>query len=279
MTNSVITFRPDTQVCTLGMGTWNLGDSAAKEAEEIEALRTGIELGMQVIDTAEMYGRGRSERLVGKAIRGIRDQVFLISKVLPQHANREGTKAACEASLKRLDTGYLDLYLLHWGGPYPIRETIDGMLELQQEGKIRQWGVSNMDVDMMEEFFALSGGETCAADEVLYNLTRRGVEYDLLPWCEAHQLPLIAYSPVEQGRLLGQPVLREIARRHGASPAQVALAWVLRRPGVLAIPKASTSKHVRENFGSLSIELTKRDLTELDAVFPAPTRKHLLEVI
>lgn len=261
------------------MGTWNMGDVQANEDEEIEALRTGIELGMQVIDTAEMYGRGRSEQLVGKAIRGIRQQAFLISKVLPQHANREGTKAACEASLKRLDTDYLDLYLLHWEGPYPIRETIDGMLELQQEGKIRYWGVSNMDVDMMEEFFALQGGESCAADEVLYNLTRRGIEFDLLPWCEAHQVPLIAYSPVEQGRLLGHPVLQKIAHKHGATPVQVALAWVLRRPGVLAIPKASTAKHVRENFGSLSVELTKQDLSQIDEVFPAPRRKHMLEVI
>lgn len=279
MTNSEITFRPGVSLCTLGMGTWNMGDSVAKEGEEIEALRTGLALGMQVIDTAEMYGRGRSEQLVGKAIHDIREQAFLISKVLPQHANREGTKAACEASLKRLGTDYIDLYLLHWGGPYPIRETIDGMLELQQEGKINYWGVSNMDVDMMEEFFALEGGETCAADEVLYNLSRRGVEFDLLPWCEAHQVPLIAYSPVEQGRLLGHPVLQKIALRHEATPAQVALAWVLRRPGVLAIPKASTAKHIRENFECLSVELTKQDLARLDAVFPAPTRKHVLEVI
>lgn len=279
MANSVITFSKDMRLCTLGMGTWNMGNSKVKEAEEIEALHTGIELGMQVVDTAEMYGNGRSERLVGQAIRGIREQVFLISKVLPEHANREGTKVACEGSLKRLGTDYLDLYLLHWAGPYPIRETIDGMLELQQEGKIRHWGVSNMDVDMMEEFFALEGGETCAADEVLYNLTRRGVEFDLLPWCEAHQLPLIAYSPIEQGRLLNHPVLRKIALRQEATPSQVALAWVLRRPGVLAIPKASTPQHVRENFESLSIELTKKELEELDAVFPAPVRKHMLEVI
>lgn len=279
MTNSEITFRPGVRLCTLGMGTWNMGDSPAKEGEEIEALRTGIALGMQVIDTAEMYGHGRSEQLVGKAIHAIREQAFLISKVLPQHANREGTKAACEASLKRLGTDYIDLYLLHWGGPYPIRETINGMLELQAEGKIKYWGVSNMDVDMMEEFFALEGGETCAADEVLYNLTRRGVEFDLLPWCEAHQVPLIAYSPVEQGRLLGHPVLKKIALRHEATPAQVALAWVLRRPGVLAIPKASTEKHIRENFESLSVELTREDLAKLDAVFPAPARKHMLEVL
>lgn len=277
--NAVVTFQQTTDVPVLGLGTWNMGDSDERRAEEIRALRTGIDLGMKAVDTAEMYGRGRSEKLVGEAIRGIREQVFLISKVLPQNASRTGTKRACEASLQRLGTDRLDLYLLHWSGPYPYEATAEAMMELQQEGKIRYWGVSNMDVEDMEEFFALPQGHTCAADEVLYNLTRRGIEFDLLPWCREREVPVIAYSPVEQGRLLRHPALAEIARKHEATPAQVALAWVLRRPGVLAIPKASSAEHVKENFGCLSLSLTEEDLFRLDREFPAPTRKRILEVI
>ena len=267
------------QVPALGQGTWRMGDDPGRRSEEIRALRTGIDLGMNVIDTAEMYGDGRSERLVGEAIAGTRDRVFLISKVLPSHADRKGTKRACEGSLRRLGVEALDLYLLHWMGRYPLSETVEAMLELQAEGKIRQWGVSNLDVLDMAGLFALPGGNTCAADEVLYNLTRRGPEYDLIPWCGERELPLIAYSPVEQGRLLNRPVLKEVARRHDATPAQVALAWVLRLPGVIAIPKAATAEHVRENAGSLDIRLTPDDLHELDRAFPAPARKVPLEVI
>ncbi|MFL1684569.1 MULTISPECIES: aldo/keto reductase [Bacteroidales] len=276
---NVVIFPNGKVVPALGQGTWNMGDSLLNKQEEIKALRTGIELGMTVIDTAEMYGSGRSEKLVAEAIEGIRDNVFLISKVLPSNANCQGTRRACENSLKRLKTDYIDLYLLHWEGPFPFEETVEAMLSLQQEGKILQWGVSNMDVLEMENFYAIPEGNTCAADEVLYNLTRRGIEYDLMPWCNNRHIPVIAYSPVEQGRLLKHPVLQEIALLHSATPAQIALAWVLRRPGVIAIPKASTKKHVLENYKSLSIHLTQSDLSRLDEAFPVPSQKIPLQML
>ena len=256
-----------------------MGDSLLNKQEEIKALRKGIELGMTVIDTAEMYGAGRSEKLVAEAIEGVRDNVFLISKVLPSNASYDGTRRACENSLKRLKTNYIDLYLLHWEGPFPFEETVEAMLSLQQEGKILQWGVSNMDVLEMENFYAIPEGNTCAADEVLYNLTRRGIEYDLMPWCNNRHIPVIAYSPIEQGRLLKHPVLQEIASVHFVTPAQIALAWVLRQPGVIAIPKASTEKHVLENYKSLSIHLTQSDLSRLDEAFPAPSQKIPLQML
>ncbi len=274
-----ICFGNKTNVPALGMGTWNMGNSLANRLEEIDALRRGIDLGMTAIDTAEMYGDGRSELLVGEAIKGLRDRVFLISKVLPSHASRSGTLKACENSLKRLQTDCLDLYLLHWKGRHPFEDTVEAMLELQKSGKIKYWGVSNMDVAEMEHFFDITGGNTCVANEVLYNLARRGTEYDLLPWCQQKHIALIAYSPIEQGRLLGHPILEEIARSHDASPIQIALAWVLRQPGVLAIPKAASVKHVEENSQCLSITLTAEDLKRLDHVFPAPVRKRRLEMI
>lgn len=277
--NAGITFRGGTQVPVLGQGTWNMGDSASDRAAEIEALRTGIELGMTVIDTAEMYGDGRSEILVGEAISGWRDKIFLISKVLPFHASREKMQRACENSLKRLNTDYLDLYLLHWKGRIPWKETVKGMLALQQAGKIRYWGVSNLDVRDMQQIYAVEGGASCAANEVLYNLTRRGIEFDLLPWCRKQQLPVIAYSPIEQGRLLQQPAVMKIAAEHSVTPAQVALAWVLRKPGVLAIPKAATAEHVRQNYESLSLQLTPENWKELDRAFPPPVRKQPLEML
>ena len=277
--NKMVTFRDNVQVPALGQGTWNMGNLLAERAEELKALRAGIELGMTAIDTAEYYGNGRSEQLVGEAISGLRDRIFLISKVTPSHASRQGTIKACEGSLKRLGTDYLDLYLLHWRGSVPLEETVAGMLELQKAGKIRRWGVSNMDVADMEQFFNVEGGNTCAANEVLYNLTRRGIEFDLLPWCVQHHLPVIAYSPVEQGRLLGHPVLVELAEKYAATTDQLALAWVLRQPGVLAIPKAATLKHVQENFKSLSLHIKEADLKLLDKAFPAPKRKRRLEMI
>ncbi|MCP9612193.1 aldo/keto reductase [Coprobacter tertius] len=275
----IVTFVDDTQVCALGQGTWNMGDYPPRRIDEIRVLQAGIEMGMTAIDTAEMYGNGRSEQLVGEAIAGRRDKVFLITKILPSNATREGTKIACERSLKRLATDYIDLYLLHWAGVHPFEETVSGMLDLQKQGKIRQWGVSNMDVEDMENFFSIKEGNSCAADEVLYNLTRRGIEYDLIPWAQKHDFPLIAYSPVEQGRLLNHPVLREIAESHTATPVQIALAWVLRNPGIMAIPKASSLKHVEENYKSLSINLTSDDMKRLDEAFPYPDHKIPLEVI
>lgn len=275
----ILTFRDGQQVLTLGQGTWNMGDSDLTRGEELRTLRMGIDLGLNVIDTAEMYGNGRSELLVGEAIEGRRDKVFLVSKVLPSNASRNGTKEACEKSLKRLRTDYLDLYLLHWQGRHPFEETVAAMVKLQQEGKIKQWGVSNMDVEEMEKFYSIPDGNTCSANEVLYNLTRRGIEYDLLPWCREYHVPVIAYSPVEQGRLLDHWLLTEIAERHHATPSQIALAWVIRSPGVIAIPKAATVKHIQENFKSLFIDLSDEDLEQLDKAFPAPDRKMPLEML
>ncbi|MGH8806946.1 MAG: aldo/keto reductase, partial [Noviherbaspirillum sp.] len=219
-----IVFPSGDTVPVLGQGTWNMGDNPRRRAGEIGALRAGIELGMTLIDTAEMYGDGASEELVGAAIAGRRDKVFLVSKVLPQNAMRHGTISACERSLRRLGTDSIDLYLLHWRGGVPLAETLEGFEALMRDGKIRQWGVSNFDVGDMEELAALAGGGNVATDQVLYNPTRRGIEYDLLPWCGARKLPLMAYSPIEQGRLLDHPQLQQVARRHRVTPAQIALA-------------------------------------------------------
>lgn len=267
------------KVPALGQGTWYMGDSVARRAEEIAALQAGIDLGMTLVDTAEMYGNGRSEELVGEAVAGRRDQVFLVSKVLPSNASLSGTKKACERSLKRLRTDVIDLYLLHWQGSYPFEGTIAAMMDLKQEGKIRHWGVSNMDVDEMDEIFSIRKGNTCAVNQILYNLSRRGVEFDLLPWCRERNLPVMAYSPIEQNRILKDRTLVSIARRHGATPAQAALAWVLRTPGLIAIPKAGKVEHVRENAASLSVALTPEDLAEFDATFRPPTRKVHLEML
>ncbi|MET7764035.1 aldo/keto reductase [Streptomyces sp. NPDC005336] len=262
----------------LGQGTWYLGEDPRRRAEEIAALRLGLDLGMTLVDTAEMYGSGASEELVGEAIAGRRDEVFLVSKVLPGHADLRGTVAACEGSLRRLDTDRLDLYLLHWRGSIPLVETLEAFAVLVEAGKIRYWGVSNFDVSDMTELVSLPGGEGVALNQVLYNLTRRGIEYDLLPWCRQRGVPVMAYSPIEQGRLLGSDVLRDIARAHGATPAQVALAWVLRQ-SVPAIPRAGRAEHVRENRDALDLELTPEDLAELDRAFPPPTEPVPLEVL
>ena len=257
-------------VCPLGQGTWKMGQSAARRQEEIRALRHGIELGMNLVDTAEMYD---NEELVGEAVRPYRERVFLVSKVLPNNASYRGTKLACERSLQRLGTEYIDLYLLHWKGHHPYEETVHAMSELQQEGKIRMWGVSNLDTADMERIVSLPGGNGCATDQVLYNLGDRGVEFDLVPWCAARRMPLMAYSPIGEGRLLRHRTLMEIARRHNASPAQIALAWTIRKPGIITIPKSGNIAHVEDNFKSLSIDLTEEDLHDLDTAFPAPKRK------
>lgn len=268
--NRLITFRDGQTVCPLGQGTWKMGQSAALRTEEIRALRYGIELGMTLIDTAEMYN---NEELVGEAIRDCRDKVFLVSKVLPNNASYQGTKLACERSLQRLGTGHIDLYLLHWKGCYSYKETVRAMTELQQEGKIRMWGVSNLDVAEMKHIVSLPDGSDCATDQILYNLGDRGVEFDLLPWCADHRIPVMAYSPIGEGSLLSHRVLTEIARRHDASPAQIALAWTMRQPGVISIPKAGSIAHVKENYRSFSIQFTEEDLRDLDTTFPAPTQK------
>ncbi len=263
----------------LGQGTWNMGDAAAKRKAEIAAIRRGIELGMTVIDTAEMYGSGRAESLVGEAIAGLREQVYLVSKVLPSNASAAGTVKACEASLKRLGVETLDLYLLHWRGRFALADTVAGFETLVQQGKIRTWGVSNFDVDDMEELFATPGGDRCAANQILYNPEYRGVEFDLLPWCARHGVLAMAYSPVGQGGdLLNAPVLKGIARDHGVSPAQVALAWCLRQP-VMAIPKAGTVEHVEQNAAAADVQLTETDLAKIDDAYPAPKRKQQLATL
>jgi diketogulonate reductase-like aldo/keto reductase len=263
----------------LGQGTWGMAQHARCRADEIAALRLGIDLGMTLIDTAEMYADGAAEELVGEALAGRRDGVFLVSKVLPANSTRRGTIAACEATLRRLRTDRLDLYLLHWRGRPPLAETLEAFAALIRAGKIRHWGVSNFDTDDMEELAGLAGGAAVAANQVLYNLTRRGIEYDLVPWCRARKVPIMAYSPIEQGRLLGHAELRKVAARHNVTPAQAALAWVVRHEGVLAIPKAGTLAHVRENRAALDLRLTQEDLAALDRAFPPPSRKKPLEVL
>jgi diketogulonate reductase-like aldo/keto reductase len=276
---SVIELPSGAVVPVLGQGTWYLGENLRGRAEEIAALRLGLDLGLTLIDTAEMYGDGAAEELVGEAIRGRRNEVFLVSKVLPHHATARGTIAACEASLRRLGTDYLDLYLLHWRGPVPLEKTLAGFAALVEAGKIRSWGVSNFGVEDMDELAGLSSGSEVTTDQVLYNLLRRGIEWDLLPRSREAGIPLMAYSPIEQGRLLGNPVLHRVAVRHESTPAQAALAWVLRVEGVIAIPKAGNPAHVAENRAALGIRLTKQDLAELDEAFPPPSRKVPLETL
>ncbi len=263
----------------LGQGTWNMGDRATRRKEELAALREGIELGMTLIDTAEMYGDGRSESLVAQAIAGVRDRICLVSKVLPSNASRKGVVRACEASLKRLQTDFLDLYLLHWSGSHPLEDTVRGFEDLLAAGKVRAWGVSNLDLGEMQRLAAVPGGKACATNQLLYNLSRRGIEFDLLPWCRERGIAVMAYSPVEQGRILGHKALNEVARRLGATPAQVALAWVLRQAGVVAIPKAASVAHVRENHKALELRLDAEALRALDTAFPPPKKARPLEML
>ena len=259
-------------VPALGMGTWMIGEDAATRAEEIASLQHGIDLGMALIDTAEMYGEGASEKLVGEAIRGRRERVFLVSKVYPHNAGRKAAQAACERSLRRLGIECLDLYLLHWRGSEPFAETIAAFETLKAQGKIRHWGVSNLDTEDLQEWVDTPGGAAVAVDQVLYNLTRRGIEWDLLPWCQKRRIPVMAYSPIEQARLLRHSGLCELAGRLGMTPAQVALAWLLQRDAVIAIPKTSTRQHLEENFAALRFSLEADVVAELDRLFPPPRR-------
>lgn len=267
------------EVPVLGIGTWYMGEHPDKRSDEIDALRCALDNEMNLVDTAEMYGDGAAEELVGKALEGRRSEAFIVSKVLPHHASLKGTIAACEASLRRLATDYIDLYLLHWRGPVPLAETVDALERLKRDGKIRHWGVSNFDTDDMEELAALPDGGQGQTDQVLYNLARRGIEFDLLPWCRQRRMPVMAYSPLEQGRLLGHPALRPLAQKYGATPAQVALAWLLRDDGVIAIPKSGTPARVQELRKSPDIALSDEDLQALDRAFPPPKRKVPLEMI
>lgn len=266
-------------VPALGQGTWYMGEQPRHAAEEATALWLGLDLGMSLIDTAEMYGSGGAEEVVADAIAGRRSEAFLVSKVLPENATREGTIAACERSLRRLGTDVIDLYLLHWRGSPKLADTLAAFETLMQDGKIRSWGVSNFDTDDMEELLALPGGDACACNQVLYNPTRRGIEFDLLPLCRERHIPIMAYSPIEQGRMLNHTTLKAVAARHKATPAQIVLAWVIRQDGVIAIPKAASEKHVRENRAAVDIVLSADDLAELDKAFPPPKRKRSLEML
>jgi len=258
------------KVPAYGQGTWHMGESRTRFADEAAALKLGIELGITLIDTAEMYGNGVAEEIVAEAANGRRDQLFIVSKVLPYNASQRSTIDACERSLKRLKTDWIDLYLVHWRGSYPFAETLAGFEKLKQQGKIRHHGVSNFDRKDMEEWSRTAGGETVASNQILFNLARRGPEWEVLPWCRKRNISIMAYSPIEQGRMLGHKALGEVAARHGATSAQVALAWLLRQDGMIVIPKASRQEHVRENLGALDLKLTQQDLADLDRAFPPP---------
>ena len=256
-----------------------MGDRSTRRKDEVAALQTGLDLGMTLIDTAEMYGNGAAEKLIAEAIANRRDEVFLVDKVLPQHAGRSATIKACDGSLRHLKIDRIDLYLLHWRGSTPLEETLGAFDELIAAGKIRYWGVSNFDVEDMDELASLRPDDPPATNQVLYNLTRRGIEHNLLPWCVSHRIPVMAYSPVEQGRLLKNRRLQALAERLDATAAQVALAWVLRQDGVIAIPKSGDPEHVRENRAAADLTLSSEDLAELDKIFPMPAKNTRLEML
>lgn len=266
-------------VPVLGLGTWKMGEDSRRHAEEVAALKLGIDLGMTLVDTAEMYASGGAEKVVAEAIAGRRGEVFVVSKVLPSNASRRGVEAACEKSLKRMKIDVIDLYLLHWRGSVPLAETVEAFEALKGAGKIRHWGVSNFDVDDMEELMALKAGPAAQTNQVLYNLHRRGIDHDLIPWSQRRGIPVMAYSPVGQGALLRDKGLVALAARIGATPAQVALAWTMRRDGVIAIPKAGRAEHIRDNRAAADLTLPPEVLAELDRLFPPPARKQPLEMI
>jgi diketogulonate reductase-like aldo/keto reductase len=279
MEMKTVAFPNGTKAPALGLGTWNIGDRADKREQEIAAIRRALDLGMTVIDTAEMYGEGASEELVGEAIAGRRPEVFLVSKVYPHHATRKGATAACERSLQRLRTDYLDLYLLHWRGSVPLAETLGAFAALQQAGKIRAFGVSNFDTADLQEAWALPEGNRITCNQILYNLTRRSVEHDLLPFCRDHRIPVMAYSPVEQGRLLNNKALLGIAHERNKTPSQIALAWLLAQPEVMAIPKSGNPKHVEENRAAADLLLSTEELAALENAFPRPKQRKPLEML
>lgn len=279
-----IQFHGESALPAIGQGTWYMGENAALRSQEVGALQAGLDLGLKVIDTAEMYAEGAAEEVVGEALRGRRDQAWLVSKVYPWNAGEVDAIEACERSLRRLQTDYLDLYLLHWRGNVPLEETIRAMESLQQQGKIRHWGVSNFDHDDMLELWQEPGGKSCLTNQVLYHLASRGIEYDLLPQCQQREMPIMAYCPLAQAGRLRQALiddahLQQIAQQKGISVAQVLLAWVIRQQGVLAIPKASSVAHVQQNAAALSINLTNEELSIIDRAFPAPQSKTALDVV
>lgn len=284
MTDKQVVFAGGVVLPAIGQGTWYMGENAGYRRAEVSALRAGVDLGLTLIDTAEMYADGGAEEVVGEALNGLREHVFLVSKVYPWNAGGQKAIAACEASLRRLKTDYLDLYLLHWSGNFSFAETVKSMETLMAQGKIRRWGVSNLDVDDMQALWQIPGGRQCATNQVLYHLASRGIEYDLLPWCQQHQLPVMAYSPLAQaGRLrsglLNHQVVNEIAHAHNASVAQILLAWVISHHGVMAIPKAASVEHVQQNAAALSITLSAQELAALDKAYPAPRGKMALDMV
>ncbi|MCK6452914.1 MAG: aldo/keto reductase [Alphaproteobacteria bacterium] len=273
---------PDgTKVPAFGIGTWRMGERARERAAEVTAIRLALEIGVTLIDTAEMYGEGTAEEIVAEAIgdKRARDRLFIVSKVYPHNASRAGVVAACERSLKRLRTDRIDLYLLHWPGSYPIAETVGGFEQLRNAGKIRHWGVSNFDLGEMEDVWALKEGARCASNQILYNLARRGPEFDLIPAAGRRSMPIMAYSPLDQGRLPRKAGLEAVAKRHGRTIWQIALAWTLARPGVISIPKAVDPAHLRDNVAAAHIKLTPADLAEIDRDFPPPRRKTALGML
>lgn len=274
-----VTLPHGAEVPALGLGTWRMGESAARASAEVASLRLAFDMGFRLIDTAEMYGAGGAEAVVGQALKEAhranmpRHEFYVVSKALPEHADTAGLLAACEASLRRLELDQIDLYLLHWRGGVPLKDTIDGFEILQRRGWIRHWGVSNFDLDDMRDLFGSPGGAACTANQVWYSLSQRGVEFDLLPWQRVHQMPLMAYCPIDQGALADHPGLRGVAERHSATPAQVALAWLMAQPGVLPIPKAVNAVHLRHNLRAAQLRLTDADKADLERHFPPPTRR------
>ncbi|THE39894.1 hypothetical protein DJ495_16925 [Raoultella ornithinolytica] len=284
MMKKTVSFGDRAAVPAIGQGTWYMGEDRARRTQEVAALRAGVERGLTVIDTAEMYAHGGAEEVVGEAIRGLRDRVVLVSKVYPWHAGGQQMMDACEASLRRLGTDYLDMYLLHWAGEFSFAQTVEGMERLVAQGKIRRWGVSNLDTAAMQALWQVAGGQRCATNQVLYHLASRGIEHDLLAWCQQRSLPVMAYSPLAQaGRLrdglLNHSVVKNIAEDRGVSAAQILLAWVISHPGVMAIPKAASVEHVTQNAAALSITLTVQELARLDSAFPAPGKKVPLDMV
>ncbi len=273
-----VTLKSGEKVPVLGLGTWRMGERASERAAEVSAVMLGLELGIRLIDTAEMYGEGKAEEIVAEAIGGLRDEIYLVSKVYPHNASRKGAIAACERSLKRLETDRLDLYLLHWRGSHPLAETAEAFEALKRDGKIRNWGVSNLDAGDLDELAGVPQGSNCASNQVLYHLGSRGIEWQLLPKCQKAKIMVMAYSPLGQGPLLRKTALAKIAAKHACDPAAVALAWVLRQPGVVTIPKATNPEHVRANVKATDIKLDAEDLAALDAAFPPPRRAAPLDM-
>jgi diketogulonate reductase-like aldo/keto reductase len=273
-----VTLKTGEKVPVLGLGTWRMGERTSQREAEVKAVKLGLELGIRLVDTAEMYGEGVAEEIVGEAMGALRDEIYLVSKVYPHNASRKGTVAACERSLKRLGTDRLDLYLLHWRGSHPLAETVEAFEGLEKAGKIRSWGVSNLDADDLDELAGVPSGSNCISDQVLYHLGSRGIEWKLLPQCHKAKIMVMAYSPLGQGPLLRKPALAKIASKHGCDPAAVALAWVLRNPGLVTIPKATLPEHVRANLKALDVTLDAEDLAALDTAFPPPKRASPLEM-